>query len=165
MLPARSVWVSATLDPDWLRTVDFPNGPKKILRVPDDVPEDAAAPEVRRLIEAHKPTDKAPIAPGGTKPKDVEAYIRALAEFVREVHDRGSRGRTLAIVNTVERAQKLHAALLKADIPEDDLILIHSRFRPADRSRQMNRLLATESGIVVATRRLKRGSISPRPRW
>lgn len=156
-LPARSLWVSATLKPDWLRTVDFSEGPRKILRVPGDVPKDAAAPAVRRLIEAYKPIDKAPAAPAGTKAKDIETYIRSLAEFVREVHGRATGGRTLAIVNTVERAQKLHAALVKADVPENDLVLIHSRFRPADRDRQMKRLLAAESGIVVATQAVEAG--------
>lgn len=155
--PARSLWVSATLKPDWLRTVDFPEGPRKVLRVPDDVPEDAAAPEVKRLIEASKPIEKAPAAPAGTKKKEADDYIRALAEFVGTIRSRASDGRVLAIVNTVERAQNLHAALLKVGVNESDIVLIHSRFRPADRDRQMKRLLATENGIVVATQAIEAG--------
>jgi len=153
-LPARSLWVSATLDPRWLQTVDFP-GPQKVLRVPDDVPLDAASPDVRRLIEAYKPLAKPPIAPAGTKKAELDAYIRALADLVRE--KRASRGRTLVIVNTVDRAQKLRAALLKTAVSEDELVLIHSRFRSEDRRKQMERLMAADNGIVVATQAIEAG--------
>ena len=151
---ARSLWVSATLDPNWLRTVDYPDGPRKVLRVPDDVPEDAASWDVRRLIEVNKPVAKAAVAPAGMKKQDIEAYIRALADFVRGVRAPGQR--TLAIVNTVERAQKLHAALLKAGVAESELVLVHSRFRPVDRRTQMRRLSA-EDCIVVATQAIEAG--------
>ncbi|MFD2182979.1 CRISPR-associated endonuclease Cas3'' [Rhodoplanes azumiensis] len=158
--PARrtcSLWVSATLDPAWLRSVDYPDGPRTIRRVPDDVPEDAAAPAVRRRLEAYKPVTRAAVAPAGTKKPEIDAYVRALAELVRDVHGGVSGGRTLVIVNTVERAQKLHAALLKAGASESDLVLVHSRFRPADRRRQMQRLQAAKSRIVVATQAIEAG--------
>jgi CRISPR-associated endonuclease/helicase Cas3 len=153
-LSSDSLWVSATLDPNWLRTVDF-EGPRKILRVPDEVPQDASSPEVRRLIEAKKPLAKAAVAPEGEKKAEVDSYIRVLAEAVRDAHVPGQR--SLVIVNTVERAQKLYGALLKAGVAESELVLVHSRFRPGDRRAQMERLRATGNRIVVATQAIEAG--------
>jgi CRISPR-associated endonuclease/helicase Cas3 len=154
VLPAGSLWVSATLDPAWLHTVDFPQ-PKKVLRVPDDVSADAASPHVQILIEAYKPLAKAPVAPAGAKKAEVDAYIRALADFVCKQRVPG--GRTLVIVNTVDRAQRLRGALLKAGIDEGELVLVHSRFRPSDRRSQMQRLSAVKDGVVVATQAIEAG--------
>jgi CRISPR-associated endonuclease/helicase Cas3 len=151
-LPTKSLWVSATLDPAWLRTVDFA-GPRRTLRVPDDVPADAASPRVRGLIEAHKPLAKAPVAPAGAKKTDIDAYIRALAELVRNVRVAGRR--TLVIVNTVDRAQRLYAALKKNDTP--GVVLIHSRFRPAERGEHMRQMLEAADSIVVATQAIEAG--------
>jgi CRISPR-associated endonuclease/helicase Cas3 len=64
--PSRSLWISATLDPRWLQTVDF-DVPKHVLRVPLDIPEDAVSPKVRKLIEADKPISKADVAPSAEK--------------------------------------------------------------------------------------------------
>lgn len=151
-LRTKSLWVSATLDPAWLRTVDFV-GPRRTLRVPDDVSADAASPQVRGLIEAHKPLRKAAFAPAGAKKADIDAYMRALAEFVRNVHVAGRR--TLVIVNTVERAQKLYAALRKAETAE--IVLIHSRFRPAERGEHMRQMLEAADSIVIATQAIEAG--------
>lgn len=153
-LPSQSLWVSATLDPKWLHTVDCP-GPQSVLRVPDDVPEDAASPQVQCLITAHKPLKQARIAPAEAKKADIDAYIQALATLVKETKVSGRR--TLVIVNTVDRAQKLLAALLKADTAEGELLVVHSRFRQAERRRQMKRLSKVEGGIIVATQAIEAG--------
>lgn len=153
-LSTKSLWVSATLNPKWLHTVDFP-GPSRTLWVPNDVPEDAGSAQVLRLLEAHKPLNNAPVAPTGAKKGEVDAYIRALADFVRGVRVVGSR--TIVIVNTVDRAQRLFDALLKAGTAENELVLVHSRFRPADRRKQMERMLESEDRIVVATQAIEAG--------
>lgn len=153
-LPSRSIWISATLNPDWLRTVDF-NGPRKVLRVPDDIPQDASSPDVRRLIEAKKPLVKAEVGPLGVKKAEVHIYIRALADWIQDIRMPGQR--LLVIVNTVERAQNLYAALLKIGVAESDLVLLHSRFRPKDRDVQMERLWAAEDRIVVSTQAIEAG--------
>ena len=153
-LPTRSLWVSATLDPKWLSTVDLPGpDPQKVLRVPDHVPEDAASPKVRKLIEAYKPLRKAPVASAGAQKTDIDAYIRSLAEFVRNVRAAGRR--TLVIVNTVDRAQRLYATLRKGDTTE--IVLIHSRFRPTDRQGHMRRMLEAADNIVIATQAIEAG--------
>lgn len=152
VLPTKSMWVSATLNPAWLRTVDFA-GPRRTLRVPDDVHADAASPQVRGLIEAHKPLAKAPIGPSGAKKTDIDAYIRVLTEFVRNVRVVGRR--TLVIVNTVDRAQRLYAVLKKNDT--SGVVLIHSRFRPAERGEHMRQMLEATDNIVVATQAIEAG--------
>ncbi|AWK85803.1 CRISPR-associated endonuclease Cas3'' [Azospirillum thermophilum] len=158
--PARSLWLSATLDPAWLVTVDH-RDTSRILRVPDDVPQDAADPRVRRLlVEAHKHVRPATSRPGGAGGKDIDAYAAALAGEVLEAHRPGRT--TIVILNTVARAQKVHRALTKRMGPEgaDRLLLIHSRFRPAERKAQLERLTgpeATADRIVVATQAIEAG--------
>ena len=70
-IPAGSLWVSATLDPDWLGTIDFAPPPRSaVLKVPDDVPADAGDPLVRQLLDAPKPLARASFcAAGGRPPK------------------------------------------------------------------------------------------------
>jgi len=71
--------------------------------------------------------------------------------------------RTLIICNTVDRARKIHAAITAAQSQKvaTDLVLLHSRFRPRDRARQQDRLMAVwnaQAGqIVVATQVVEAG--------
>ena len=155
-IAARSLWVSATLHPDWLDTVDFKQSPK-VWRVPDDFPEDAQSPHVRKLIDAPKPIQQASVAPVSAKKADLAAYATALADETLRLH-RENRT-TLVVVNTVPRAQAVHKALQKKE-PPAHLALIHSRFRPQDRKEQMDKL--PEPGeakdlIVVATQAIEAG--------
>lgn len=87
--------------------------------------------------------------------------VKALAKEVLEAHKSGTR--TIVIVNTVERARTmldaLHKELTKASA-KPELVLLHSRFRPEDRKRQVDRVLAQpgESGtIVVSTQVIEAG--------
>ena len=155
-IASRSLWVSATLHPDWLDTVDFKQSPK-VWRVPDDFPEDAQSPHVRKLIDAPKPIQQASVAPVSAKKADLDAYATALADETLRLH-RENRT-TLVVVNTVARAQAVHKALQKKN-PPAHLALIHSRFRPKDRKEQMDKL--PELGevkdlIVVATQAIEAG--------
>ena len=73
------------------------------------------------------------------------------------MENRSAAGLTLVMANTVERAQKLHAGLRRAGLGEEGLVLIHSRFRPPDRARQMEKALSTGARVVVATQALEAG--------
>ncbi len=70
---------------------------------------------------------------------------------------------TLAIVNRVDRAQALRRAIQKrlAKGRAPTLALIHSRFRPADRAREMKKLLGDDPNphgrILVATQAVEAG--------
>ena len=102
-LASHSLWVSATLHPDWLCTVDFQQSPT-VWRVPYDFPEDAQSPHVRKLINAPKPIQQASAAPASPKKADLYAYAHGVgggnfASAPREPYT------TLVVVNTVARAQ------------------------------------------------------------
>lgn len=154
---SRSLWVSATLHPDWLSTVDFQQKPT-VRRVPEDFLEDAQSPHVRKLIDAPKMIRKASVAPASAKKDDLDSYAEALAETTLSLHQENRV--TLVVVNTVARAQAVHQAFQKREVPPARLALIHSRFRPGDRKVQMDKLPVpgeTKDLIVVATQAIEAG--------
>ncbi len=104
------------------------------------------------------------MAPASSKKADLADYVRRLADAIVGAHRSGRM--TLAIVNRVARAQKLHEALgkrlSKRTPAAPTLALVHSRFRPADRERQMDKVVGTGDGnphgrIVVATQAVEAG--------
>ena len=154
---ATSLWVSATLHPEWLRTVDGPANPT-VWRVPDDFSEDKESPVVRRLIHAPKRIEPTPVRPATARKGDLSTYVRELAGEILAHHQSGRM--TLAILNTVARAQQVHAALIRQGAAPDRLALIHSRFRLADRTAQMNKLPPPRTAcdlIVVSTQAIEAG--------
>ena len=67
---------------------------------------------------------------------------------------------TLVILNTVARAQQVHAALVRQGASPDRLALVHSRFRLADRTAQMNKLPQPHTAddlIVITTQAVEAG--------
>jgi CRISPR-associated endonuclease/helicase Cas3 len=82
-----------------------------------------------------------------------------IAEALAERHRPGTL--TLAVLNTVDSARSLHRELNKSN-PEAELVLLHSRFRPADRSAAVSAGLAPISAdgpgrIVVSTQVVEAG--------
>ena len=160
--PSRSLWISATLEPKWLATVDHPAPPPTlVVRV-----DPTAAPHGRlaRLANAAKRLARSQVAPASPKKSDLSDYCGQLADAI--VNARHPERMTLAIVNRVDRAQALHQAiekrLLKLKPAAPTLALVHSRFRPADRRREMDKVVATNDGnphgrIVVATQAVEAG--------
>lgn len=143
---SRSMWMSATVDEQRLRTVDNPDVGAVVGLSPADRGGD-----LRRRLEATKTVRRLDL-PG-------KADARALAAAVLERHRPGTR--TIAVVNTVDRAVALAEALAKlaADVPR---VLVHSRFRPGDRQVAVDRATAEvdENGrglIVVTTQVLEAG--------
>lgn len=137
---APCVWMSATVNPTWLQTVDFQELPP-VIRLTDD---DLAAPVVKKRIEARKAVAPAPECrtPAGC------------AVFALEHHRPGTR--SLVISNTVPRAREIFAAIRKTC---QGAILLHSRFRPGDRKAATDALdsIPPEGQIVVATQVLEAG--------
>lgn len=153
--PARSLWLSATLHPDWLASVDFAAAVPGLRRagLADD---DRAHPEVARRLEAVKRLQPAGITLTAATFKSGE-YVQALAGQVLSTHAAGSL--TLLVLNTVERAQQLFRTLQRLQ-PAAELVLIHGRFRTDDRRRHEDRLravLPAAGRIVVATQCIEAG--------
>lgn len=158
--PARSLWISATLDGTWLETVDFPAPADCAVRRVD--PKAAPDGRLRRLATAPKSLTRELVEPASPRAPDVRNYVEQLAHAVADAHCPDTL--TLVIVNRVQRAQDIHSALVKitrdaANAPQ--LALVHGRFRLADRQREMAKLAAHRSGtpglIVVATQAVEAG--------
>jgi len=187
---SRSLWVSATLNREWLGTVDFDSASTTPLQLNE---EEKKTPAVRERREAVKVLTCCDVALVSTKPSksekaeerekldkltsdDVKTYLRALADRVLAAHRPGST--TLAILNTVERAQGLFVELenrlaespvkgrKKAATPTPSVstnperLLIHSRFRAEDRRANEERLHSdppAEGRIVIATQAIEAG--------
>ena len=158
--PCRSLWISATLKPEWLETVDHPApAPADVMVVEPEAEDDE---RLRRLTRAAKHLACAEVGPETSTVDDQNAYVRRLAEAVVERHRPGHM--TLVIVNQVKRAQNLHGNVKKLLKPRGGgapgLALLHSRFRPADRQREMARIAGPEAEsdiIVIATQAVEAG--------
>ena len=145
----RSTWMSATIKPEWLDTVDF--NLKADARMEISLSsKDMDHPVAKERLSASKPISKAIDA--------VSKDGKAEAALILDAHkERGDL--TLVVVNTVKRAMAVHAALSKSK-SEADILLIHSHFRPDDRAKIIERLLARpgDAGtIAVSTQVVEAG--------
>lgn len=153
----RSLWMSATLERDWLKTVDFAHDAASLV-VHELTEADRKHYVVQQRLTARKQLKKArtTIDPAVISGKGLTQYAEALAAEVMGAHRQGKT--TLIIVNRVDRAQALYDALKKRN--ETGLLIIHSRYRPAERQR-LNQQLAENAGdqgrIVVATQAIEAG--------
>lgn len=146
-LPCRTMWMSATLDPEALSTIDYSRADSVVEL--DDADRVAG---LRERLDATRTIGR--LGLGGA---DQHRYPAALATSVLAVHRPGTR--TLVVVNTVDRAVATYTALRKAG-PEADLVLLHSRFRPDERASHTVEALADPSAsgtIVVSTQVLEAG--------
>lgn len=138
------VWMSATVDPAWLDTIDF-RDLRAQLRVIELAADDKQIGTVQRRLGAVKRLSAAP---------DSCRAPKGCAEFALRAHAPGER--TLIVCNTVPRAREIYQEVRKA-FP--DAILLHSRFRPGDRSRGIEALgqIPANGQIVVSTQVLEAG--------
>ncbi|MFW6080601.1 MAG: CRISPR-associated helicase Cas3' [Desulfosalsimonas sp.] len=155
--PARTLWVSATLNPAWLATVDFKPHTENLnsLCVND---EDRNLPAVKTRLDSSKS-----LAPAGlslTKEnakQKAKEYIKSLSEKILTANRAGKN--TLVVLNRVDRAQALYKSL-KKQIPEQALLLLHARFRPAERRAIEARIKSAppqEGKVIIATQAVEAG--------
>ncbi|MCW5757131.1 MAG: CRISPR-associated helicase Cas3' [Phycisphaeraceae bacterium] len=178
----HSVWMSATLRSDWLRTVDFKDRIDEQGRIDGKVTlslsdEDRENDDVAARWYAKKPLSK---AKAGMDEKNSET----LAKEVRDAHKLGTR--TIIVVNTVRRACALYDALKRPEASiagkkskvkngaapaeadsgspnaSPELVLLHSRFRPPDRAERIKEALAPVDSngpgtIIVSTQVIEAG--------
>jgi CRISPR-associated endonuclease/helicase Cas3 len=130
--------MSATVDRDRLLTVDNSAEPN-VLRI---LPEERIG-ELAVRLNAARTVRRLDVEPGA-----YEKIASAAATLQRE----GTL--TLVVLNTVDAARAVYKALGKQSA---ERMLLHSRFRGADRTRLMERLIDGTSRIVVATQVVEAG--------
>jgi CRISPR-associated endonuclease/helicase Cas3 len=152
--PCHTWWMSATLQPDWLQSVDTQPHAESWMQHRCEVP---TAFRTGRLWDVSKPVTTDTIAPG-----DHKKFAQSILEEHAALAD-GDFGRiTLVVCNTVERACATFEALQKSR-PQVELQLVHSRFRPAERERWREEFLdkkhcqAGVDRILVATQVVEAG--------
>jgi len=147
--PCRSLWMSATLKPEWLDTVDFDN----------DLDQGSAVELEYSDFEIQQIADRY----SAVKTIESAAFFvskdgKAEAELISKSHISGTL--TLVVVNTVKRAINIHNMLSKTKDLSPDLVLIHSRYRPADRRQALSCLCSKpdkEGTIVISTQVIEAG--------
>ena len=174
----RSVWMSATLRPEWLRTADFRDHIDDQGRIDGEAALSLSEADHANERVGNRWNAKKPLARAESTRDDPAA---ALAAEVRQAHRPGTR--TIVVVNTVRRARELFGTLeqpagaakakgrnRKKAAPEESagtsacgrprLVLLHSRFRPADREKAVAAALAdpsAEGTIIVSTQVIEAG--------
>jgi CRISPR-associated endonuclease/helicase Cas3 len=147
-----SVWMSATLEPGWLDTVDFAGKfPGQPLELSDKDYEPTMP--LNKRMTAKKTLNKLEAASS----KD----MKDVAKAVLELHKAGDGFQTLVILNTVERAKATFAELKKQTRDKANLLLVHSRYRPAEREK-LNAALqdkgeVAKGRIIVSTQVVEAG--------
>lgn len=142
--PCRSMWMSATVDPAQFDTPDFAGIRTRVgLEAAD-----RAGPLGRRLTATRRVSELV---------VDPKRYAASLAAEVVGAHRAGTR--TIVVCNTVDRAVQVFAAVQDAR-PAAESVLLHSRFRPAERAAHAEAALADpgpDGTIVVSTQVLEAG--------
>lgn len=149
--PASTVWMSATLAPGWLETRDHPRPAEDAFHGLGEA--DRVGPLGRRLA-ARKDLEARP-ASRFARDAAVDATTCAHLE-ARELVDSPL---TILLVNTVARAMAA-ADALAGRLPDVDLVLLHSRFRPGDRESLVARLAESPppgGRVVISTQVIEAG--------
>ena len=153
--PHKTIWMSATINPKWMETVDSPKGTLQVYKLGKADEND----NLKKRNNAAKTLRKAPI----TLKK---AYDKKDIEKMAELHKDGTV--TAIMVNNVKRAQKLYHDLTETKSIKDrkiNCLLIHSRFRAADR-RELNTRIneirgkdgnSKDNTIIISTQVLEAG--------
>lgn len=162
---APSVWMSATLDPSWLVTVDRPSQSEAMRLTDDDMASDAP---LHRRLHAKKLIEGMSQSGSENMKEIAKAVLEIRGED--ELEEMRTRKDILVIVNTVDRARNLYHSLKEMtgksrarkapSSPAPTVLLLHSRFRPRDRQRMMEQLRdgqATGSRIIVSTQVIEAG--------
>ncbi|ROQ89907.1 type I-G CRISPR-associated helicase/endonuclease Cas3g [Desulfosoma caldarium] len=152
---SRSLWISATMNMAWLDTVDMhPHLSDLRSLTLDD--EDRKKAQNRLCAPKRLAQAQVSLSAAAKNRQGLNAYLHDLLDFVLEEHD--AKSQTLVIVNRVERAQGLYR-LLRERRPESQDLLIHARFRAAEREEQARRLRDEDERdrIIVATQAIEAG--------
>jgi CRISPR-associated endonuclease/helicase Cas3 len=145
-------WMSATVGTAFLETKD-----RKDAKMPAPAKTAITDAEAVKLdiLKAVRPVSNWQ-PPKTQERKERSAFIAALAAAVQVEHTRHTL--SLVVSNTVATAQEIFAALTSANTAGAEITLLTSRFRPADRKANLDKLLAFESARKPA---VKNGDAAP----
>lgn len=152
--PCHTWWMSATLQPGWLHSVDTAEHHRFWVQSPCEVPSDQRN---GGLWDISKSAATATIAPD-----DHVGFAKRIVEEHAKLSDDKFGKITLVVCNAVDRACRAFDALRAAG-RMDGLELVHSRFRPYERERWrtefLNKEACTQSvdRIIVATQVVEAG--------
>ena len=145
--PCLTWWMSATIRPKFLKTIDRKNAklpePTRIdLKEHDRKHEILQARRPCRLWQPRFRRERRSSPRRNSADDKLSAFVQALAEDVTDEHHEESL--SLVVCNTVLVAQKIYAAIRDTYTGASDVVLLTSRFRARDRERNQGRLLAFE---------------------
>lgn len=153
--PRLSWWMSATLQPQWLKSVDTSAHHSEWTRRPTMLTASALSSGLATIM---KVLDTKTIAA-----TDHDGFAAAIQDAHMKPPADGEYGRiTLVVCNTVERACRTFDALERLAVT-NDLRLVHSRFRPHERAAWKSDFLGKEAckkgvnRIIVATQVVEAG--------
>ncbi len=145
--PTHTIWMSATLHPEWMDTPDYRiDIEQHLFRV-----QGGKEAVLQKRLEASKILHK------------LDVPENQLTSHIKENHQEGTL--TLVIMNTVKKAVKLYQRLRK-DLSKEThapkILLLHSRYRPHERRQlldSLNRPLSRDSAglILIATQVVEAG--------
>lgn len=153
--PRLSWWMSATMQPDWLKSVDTVAPHAMWTTSPITLTPSALSAGLATIKKA-------------LEIKEIAANDHgALAKAIKDAHEDapagGEHGRiTLVVCNTVDRASRTYEALEKLGVTRD-LRLVHSRYRSHERAAWTTEFLGREAcrqgvdRIIVATQVIEAG--------
>jgi CRISPR-associated endonuclease/helicase Cas3 len=146
---SKSIWMSATTDPEQLNTVDREEIPKPFRISVEDMEMDT----LRNRKEAPKRFHKIDVEL--SEESSGKDYFTDISNRILDAHVDDTL--TLVIVNTVKRAVEVYKALKKNDNCPGRISLIHSRFRQIEREERLKILDETGSRIIVSTQVVEAG--------
>lgn len=155
LVPVRhSWWMSATLQPEWLDTIEtqehLPLWTEEPIGLNDSELDEIPCANSKELT----------LHPLELEAKELDSYASAFAEKVLEWHGDGLLA--LVICNTVARAKAVYQHI-KAKSKGCEIHLLHSRFRQAERDRWSDTVFGSTranldgSKIIVATQVVEAG--------
>lgn len=154
--PRVTWWMSATLQPEWLHSVETAS---MLPRLSDSMLTVRMEDRVGSQWAAKKPAERFVAAPKNWAQKVIETHSSHTA-------DPQTGRQTLVVLNTVRKARDLFGELekhYKSDEQKPDLRLVHSRFREADRESWADEFLSRSTlspdtnRILVATQVVEAG--------
>ena len=152
--PRHTWWMSATLQPKWLASVDTAARHAAWIAEPTTVAREQREHGLGSIRKA--------VSVAAIPSKDPTSFARRVFEQHNKLSDETHGRITLVVCNTVQRACETYDAL-RALAPAQSLELVHSRFRPHEREQWRPRFLdrgacvAGADRIIVATQVVEAG--------